>query len=162
MKRSRTWIESGEFSYPKKRTLPPPAVGAVKAVFALCYAAASSLGLSHFWGRYFAAEPRGLEQLYWGWKTHISLVRSYGFSPDEIFGVTLALLLSFALYVVVSRFVLGGIFTKNRGRIDELLGSAHWATKQEIIRAGLIPPDDAWGKLRKRCKELWRKSGSKK
>ena len=128
MKRSRTWIESGEFSYPKKRPLPPPAVGAVKAVFALCYAAASSLGLSHFWGRYFAAEPRGLERLYWGWKTHISLVRSYGFSPDEIFGVTLALLLSFALYVVVSRFVLGGIFTKNRGRIDELLGSAHWAS----------------------------------
>ena len=162
MKRSRTWIESGEFSYPKKRPLPPPAVGAVKAVFALCYAAASSLGLSHFWGRYFAAEPRGLERLYWGWKTHISLVRSYGFSPDEIFGVTLALLLSFAFYVVVSRFVLGGIFTKNRGRIDELLGSAHWATKQEIIRAGLIPPDDAWGKLRNRCKELWRRGGSKK
>lgn len=161
MKNARTWIESGEFSYPKRRRISPPAVGAIKAAFALCYFFAASAALSCYWSEHFGVELRGAQWLYWGWKTHLFLVSRYWFGPEEIFISTSSLLLSFALYVIISRFLLGGIFTKNKGRIDELLGSAHWATKKEIIRAGLIPPDDVWGKLRRRCKELWRISEGK-
>ncbi|MCD8235014.1 MAG: type IV secretory system conjugative DNA transfer family protein, partial [Cloacibacillus porcorum] len=163
MSKSRLRIESGTFAYPKKAKISPPTVRMIKTIFAVTYSVGASLAQTWYWSRYFRlAIPRS-EWLFWGWRTYISLIKRYGFGPDIIFNISIILLLSFAVFTMVYRFFIGGLFLGDKGNIDELLGSAHWATKEEIIRSGLLPSDTFSERLKRWAKRAFSKAiGNKK
>lgn len=132
--KNRVWVEEGIYGEPNassgKKTLAEVAI-ALLCIPAFLIVSNTVLNI-HLSQRYkISCPPLSLD----GLALYIRSVRAYGLKGD-LFHIALIFAFAFCLFAVIFRLK---FFHASSGKaVNDTHGSAHWATEEEIINAGLI------------------------
>ena len=139
MENNRTWVEKGDYSVPNNTPKPLIPLKVKGLLFLLCYFILADIALNvclsrYYHGRLFTPFP------FWGWRAFIAYIAYYGAVP-YLKTVSAVLAASFLASAVLFRVWFFDKVESDKEKLATLHGSAHWASKDEIIKAGLMPPD---------------------
>lgn len=133
---NRTWIESGSYSLPqqKKRISFLQKIGAILFwPFTFIFLAPF---LNMYWNRYFGVAV-SLHNVRFAWETLARMVWFRGPIYEGTFWALAPTLIALTLAIWLFRVLLLGASAKS-AQTATLYGSSHWATYEEVKKAGLV------------------------
>lgn len=140
MENNRTWVEHGDYSVPANKDKPLVPRKVKGLLFLFSYLILTELALNLFLSWYFRGGGLAMSPL-WGWRNFVELNLQYGMSTPLLTKISASLAASFLASAVVFRVLFFDKVESDKQKLATLHGSAHWAKKDEIIKAGLLPPN---------------------
>ena len=140
MENNRTWVEDGDYSVPSRESKPLIPLKVKGLLFLLSYFILTELTLNLFLSWYFLGGGLTPSPL-WGWRNFVELNLQYGTSTPLLMKISAALAASFLASAILFRVLFFDKIESDKQKLATLHGSAHWAKKEEIIKAGLLPPE---------------------
>lgn len=140
MENNRTWVEKGNYSVPadeRPRLVPLKVKG---VLFLLVYFILTELALNLFITRHFRGGTLTISPL-WGWRSFVGLNMYYGVATPVLMKISAMLAFTFLASAVLFRVLFFDKIESDKEKLAVLHGSSHWATREEIIQAGLMLPD---------------------
>lgn len=146
MENNRTWVEKGDYSVPTNSRQPLIPLKVKGVLFMLSYLILTELALNfylsrHFFGGGLTASP------FWGWRSFAALNAYYGAATPVLMAISAALAVSFFISAILFRVIFFDQVESDKQKLATLHGSSHWATKEEIIKAGILASAKKGGKV---------------
>ena len=137
MENNRTWVEKGDYSVPTDEKRPLISLKVKGILFLAAYFILAEICLNIGFSKYY----RGIDitpSPLWGWRTLIDLNRYYGATNPLLMKISLGMAFSFLACAVLFRVLFFDKVESDKQKLATLHGSSHWATKEEIIKAGIL------------------------
>lgn len=146
MENNRTWVEKGSYSVPTGEKQPFISRKVKGFLFLLCYFLLTELALNFYLTRYFYEGGLTISPL-WGWRNFIALTCYYGVTTPSLMMISAALAVTFFISAILFRVLFFDKVDSNKDKLAILHGSSHWATKEEITKAGILASAKKGGKV---------------